>query len=1066
MDALMITENQRALNLVPEGSFQAISTASGKWDDAATWKGGHVPANGDNVLISDGTTVAITADEAITKNADGSIARRAVNMMRVDGTLSFDTSPLAQNSNALRRLLADTIVVSPANMMMPDGKTPLYQNDDSTMGGTFNMGSGANDRMPYGVKADVVFADNGPVGASGLDPDAPQHGTSDPYELGRGLIVAGSASIFGSSVTSYATVAATAASGETSIGPSTTKNPVNQITLTSLPSDWHVGDRLIITGDTPDNSNNTNQDEQVAIAAIKGNTITINDPSNSKFIGLVYNHYAPAGTSIYVADVTRNVVLESESIMQHDPAVAARGHVMFMHTMNVQVDAAGFYGLGRTDKRTPINDPVPVQDYDANGNAIPGQLTDDVIDSKTHLRVYVPEVDANGNQVLDKNGNAILVIARTGSNPRGRYAVHFHHDMPSMDSGMGGVMGMPADSVNDSAVADSPGWGFVNHSSNVNITNNVAFNVVGASYATEAGDETGTFDHNIAIHAQGSGDGIEERQQFQDFGHQGDGFWFQGGNVSATNNVATGQRHSGFVFFPVGLDQKGLGVTTIPYSAVADQPWAAGYQTKGVVPVGDVPFRLFSGNVSFANGDGFESWSSLLNVNVNDPKQARQDVLTNLTVYTTGTGIFTPYSNSIVFDHDTVIRAGKSPGGTGFDRNDVTANATFDHDTVKNFTIGINAPINGTNAVIAGSFDNVENVYITTARSRNRVVTIDDGPTVNGTADPIQFLDTLKLPTGHTQYDVYLQSNFNPKERDITTLFNPDVIKMGTVKVHGKQIYYNEQAASFVPFPSASAQSYIPSALLDQTNQQIFSAYGLAIGGIVAPANARVYHRASDGVEINGLVGDPATYAPDLYLSSAKYSQFPSSDPNFAKTPLYFLAYRYADPTSKTGYTSVKETTGTQLTPGWNLLTRTIAGATRTLLVYGDDIAPGFTPDASVPWTINKADFDNNATWVLSGQITDDSFGSKFFRKNFTLGDAHFFSPITTNADGSMHSTFSMTITDYAGNKTVWTHDILITLTARLQQNLGQRNLPNIIPSETVIALIDSDPLIPPKKNS
>ena len=59
-------------------------------------------------------------------------------------------------------------------------------------------------------------------------------------------------------------------------------------------------------------------------------------------------------------------------------------------------------------------------------------------------------------------------------------------------------------------------------------------------------------------------------------------------------------------------------------AGVAGMVWYFGSLQDGGEEVGDVPFRLFYGNVSFANGDGFESWFSLLNVNVNDPKQARE----------------------------------------------------------------------------------------------------------------------------------------------------------------------------------------------------------------------------------------------------------------------------------------------------------------------------------------------------------------------------------------------------------------------------------------------------------
>src|SRR5262249_9031405 len=156
--------------------------------------------------------------------------------------------------------------------------------------------------------------------------------------------------------------------------------------------------------DTADNSQNKNQDEQFAVASIDRakNTITINDPvPGSPFKGLVYDHSAPAGASVYVADVTRNAVFESENPVR----VADRGHVIFMHDMDVHLDAGGFYGLGRTDKRNPIDDPVLVQDYryDPTTNkpvAIPGQYTDDVLDIKNpalaqnDYRVMVPVVDA------------------------------------------------------------------------------------------------------------------------------------------------------------------------------------------------------------------------------------------------------------------------------------------------------------------------------------------------------------------------------------------------------------------------------------------------------------------------------------------------------------------------------------------------------------------------------------------------------------------------------------------------------------------------------------------------
>ena len=153
-----------------------------------------------------------------------------------------------------------------------------------------------------------------------------------------------------------------------------------------------------------------------------------------------------------------------------------------------------------------------------------------------------------------------------------------------------------------------------------------------------------------------------------------------------------------------------------------------------------------------------------------------------------------------------------------------------------------------------------------------------------------------------------------------------------------------------------------------------------------------------------------------------------------------------------------------QLQQGWNLLTRTIGGVTRTLLVYGDNIPPSFLIDSGVPTTINVADVNNGATWVLQGNIYDDSFGRMFFRKNFSLSDKKYFTPVFDASNNMVELDFSMVIKDFAGNATVYTLKLTVNATAPLQGDLGRKNLPDITPSVTVIALIDWT--IPPPDKS
>ena len=62
------------------------------------------------------------------------------------------------------------------------------------------------------------------------------------------------------------------------------------------------------------------------------------------------------------------------------------------------------------------------------------------------------------------------------------------------------------------AVSGSAGWGFVHHSSHANLIQNVAFDVFGASFVAEDGDETGVWWQNLAIKTEGIGYGHAKNQ--------------------------------------------------------------------------------------------------------------------------------------------------------------------------------------------------------------------------------------------------------------------------------------------------------------------------------------------------------------------------------------------------------------------------------------------------------------------------------------------------------------------------------------------------------------------------
>ena len=1141
-------EDQRALNLVPDSAFVEYSVRSGVWDDPSIWSLGRAPQNGDNVLIGNGTTVTIAGDEAVSYNTDGTAARRAVNLLRVDGTLQFDTSPADAAHPALRRLLVDTVVVAPPNVPMLDAsgspvtdasgnsvylftnnnaKNPLSA-DPNDPAHPLNQGRlliGTSDSpIPAGVKAEIVFADNGAVG--NLDRTRPDVANPDPFQLGRGLVAMGPVRMYGQTVTSFTAVAAGNPDGSTTIAPSPkdprTGTPVNgSITLASTPVGWQVGDRVVLTGNratTIDGQGRIQNDvEQFAITAISadGRTISFDRP-------IVYTHTAPAGASIYLANVSRNIVLRSESITTANPivdqygvvvdnGVMHRGHVMFMHQMDVQISGVGFYGLGRTDKRNSLSDADPVPDP-SNG----GSLTNDVIDPTTGQRVMVPEVDANGRPVIDPaTGKPVLVYARTGLNQRARYAVHFHN---ASEDDAGDATGYAL--INDSAVVDTPGWGIVNHGSDVDVTGNVVFNAVGAGYVTEQGDELGSFVGNIAIQSTGSGDDIRARQNIGDFGHEGDGFWFQGGYIDVRNNVATNQRSSGFVFFAQGLTQRmpmydangnvieQVTTTTVPNDAEHGLP-ASWFDPKNVpdsVAVSDVPLKSFSGNTAYGVNTGFESWFALQNLGDSDPRRLVVDHFT--TFATRAAGISTQYTNQAVFNDVTVLGdVYDLPNHkSAFIRNNETKNITYSNVDVEGFIFGIWTPVSGVNRIIGGRLENQLNVIVSSPTTRDRVIDVEGVEYVP--------LPTSRVLNGKTvafaqpdQTDIFIASNIDTSLRDLTILFDPDVFKLGTLVLNGKQVYRAEQAADGVPFAGASADQNVPMELryrrnsdgtfsnVPMTNRDLFETYGLALGGAVAPSDATVWTRAKNGISVNGLVGSPTSYRGDVKLASPKVTQFRVSDPgdagfsNYGSVPAYIARYQIKD--SNGNFLPPVSLGVTPLHQGWNLVpvrfsdpdAVSMYGAIRTLLIYGDDAAPTFLVGKNVPSSLNRVDVINGATFNLEGIIADD-FAPIDYRRSFRLNDRTYIRDgLQTDSQGNQYVVIRLTIKDFAGNKTTQVISdptfridssvlapesgvvkvvLQVRTTDPLLSSLGNRSLPAIVPSETLIALVSGDFLIPP----
>lgn len=914
--------------LVPDAAVTTRAIRGGNWSDSSTWSAG-VPGANANVLVPQGLTVTV----------DGMENAARLRTIRVDGTLTFDTTV---NTS----LWVDTIIVERS--------------------GTFQIGT-LGQPVDANVTATVVFADRGPIDLAW-----------DPKQFSRGLVSHGNVSIYGQQVTSFVPAAGDLARGTT------------EIVVGLTPTGWNVGDHLVISGNTATDSQNRNQDEERVIAAIHGNVVTlgaidaqghaVKDASGNYLLApLLYDHTTPKGLEVpgvYVADLTRNVVFTSENTID----IAQRGHVMFMHNPNVHIAGAGFYGLGRTNKLVPIED--------------------------------------------------------TGSNMRGRYSIHFHRMGNDPNS-------LPA-TVSDVAVVDNPGWAITNHSSYVDVSGSVVFNAVGAAYATEAGDEIGSFTGNMAIHSRGSGDAnASTRINVQDFGHQGHGFWLQGGNVRVTDNVVTGQRSTAYIIFAKGLLEPGLGFRTIPVSTLADPTIAPPGATT--IPVGQVPLREFKNNVAFGVYDGFESHWLMFDAL---PSNHGWSVVENFTVAgTSGAGVYGKgmelvYTHQMTLKNVTVLGDLASPHGTGVSRNEDTRTIMYDHVHAEGWDIGINVPIHGANVIRAGIFNNKRNLYIAPstnpiigamADSPPRTVDIVDDPSdpINGT---VQFVDNLAqsrivngVPTQVpvAQMDIFLDPIFSPAFQDITKALNTDLIRVSFGTYQNMQLYFPQQTPTYIPFPSTTATSngapvagdYVPARLLDKTNQALWNEYKLAVEGMVAPAGA-----TASNPRINGLLGPRAAYPTEVRLVRNRYVTNRDND--------FRLAYAYYDPGNPSadaqGYVTVQETQVTPLEKGWNFLTRSVAGMDRTFLVYNDLESPSFTPRSNSPTSVRQTDLDSGATFILWGTIKDDSYGNLTSGVAAKLNDPKYFSTVKTRPDGSRYVTLSFTIKDIVGNQALVAIDLTV----------------------------------------
>ncbi len=571
------------------------------------------------------------------------------------------------------------------------------------------------------------------------------------------------------------------------------------IALTGDLAGWRVGDQIIVTStDGPTN------DDVRTIAAIDGGSVTLDSP-------LTHDHVPPrADLDVYVGNTTRNVIFESENT-----EISRRGHVMFMHTNAVDVNNVRFDHLGRTDKSEELND-IDFGDEAAEG----GHKHDGFFE------------------------------LGPATNIRARYSVHVHR---------GGVdPSTTAARIAGSVVFNDPGWGFVNHSSNVDFIDNVAYDVLGGAFFTEAGDEVGSMVGNLAIRSfnpnpeQVFGDenalDPDLRANLQDYGFQGDGYWLQGNRVMLHDNVSAGASGHGFIFWTEGLvERKGdqavnsmIDVSTLPDPSLVPD--------RGQIHVWWAPLAPVTDNIAYGGTVGFRSryvHGATYLEDFDPPPQAYIDsldpVIDGLTVWGNRDGVLLNYNERLSLvnadivgiGHDFQHNLGQTAAvGVGLDlQNEVTNGPGYLRNIrIEGFEMGFLAPRNGVWDVDGLYLANTNDILIHETHRDPRVMHMNN--VTFGSLDGTAVADD----DGRRKH---VELAFDFSDQPLWFLV-PDVLSL-----NGEGIWRPEQRADYVPLDEdlddepEFRTDIDTTPYVGKTNAELQQLTGLSLGGAILPDSAR-----------------------------------------------------------------------------------------------------------------------------------------------------------------------------------------------------------------------------------
>ncbi|MDE2105760.1 MAG: hypothetical protein KGL39_51525, partial [Patescibacteria group bacterium] len=387
-------------------------------------------------------------------------------------------------------------------------------------------------------------------------------------------------------------------------------------------------------------------------------------------------------------------------------------------------------------------------------------------------------------------------------NVDGRFAVHLHRDYwPGMSDKDPPVL------VSGNFEEGAAGWGYDQHSSYADFEDNVAYENNGAGFATQAGNEIGTFNGNMAIRTTTTIASptayatIVQGQATNDFGKTGTGFWMQSPSVSLTNNVAL-DNVSGYVFWNRALSSPGLNnprTGTVP-----------SFDGRGVQ---EIPLASFSGDTAAYGVDGLQVFNHLRDIAVTDFVSGQQSVVDRFRSYATTVGIdLDSYVSSVAIENSSLTGDGSRTSvgiATAFS---FTTDIEVYNDAISGFAIGYLLPTFGNDVVQGCVFNDAVAMEVPQLR-----------PGLN------YFLMTRELNFAANTFGASVKTDYL-WDTNVFDLYTPEVDFIPqSLWIDGVERYFAYQAPNYVPFPSL--RTSMPAAFIGLTNDQLRQRYGLVDGG-------------------------------------------------------------------------------------------------------------------------------------------------------------------------------------------------------------------------------------------